>query len=1000
MSIPFLYQLLGATYDSSSATDFGAAVVDMDDSKLTAEQLAALQAQGKKVFTYISIGEAESYRGYWTGPDWTTNPPGFLLEENPDWIGNYRVKFWDADWQQTIFDRIDQAVALGYDGIYLDIVDAYAEATVRAAYTGADIRTEMVNFIIAISQHAKAQDPDFKIIPQNAPQLLALSDNDTRFPNQPYLDAIDGIGIEDLWYSDDDVADWTQSDLAFLGWAIVQKKFVLATSYPKDEAHQAEFVAKALANGLIPYVGDRLLNDIIDPINFTIGDLLPQSTVTPWTVLPAPPAAEGPLTDGANEDSGALSVDLLQGASDKNGDTLSITDLSELPAGVTLDGTTLSVDTNDASFQSLAAGATREINVSYQISDGEFSVSQTATITITGVNDGPAVGDAITAAADEDSGVLTVDLLQGALDIDGDTLSVIEVSELPAGVTLEGSTLSVDTNDAAFQDLAAGATRDVVVTYKVSDGAGGTVDQTATITITGANEAPTVAAPLAASANEDSGVLVVDLLAGAADEEGDALSITDVSALPDGVTLDGSSLSVDTNNAAFQSLAAGVTRDIVVTYSVSDGAHSVAQSATITITGVNDGPSVGEAITRFGDEDTGVVTLDLLAGAADVDGDTLFIADVGELPAGVTLDGSTLSIDTSDAVFQALAAGATRLIEITYAVTDGTESVAQTASFTVTGWNDVASITGASTGAVSEDGVLTASGVLTVTDADEGESTFATQAGIAALYGAFSIDAAGAWSYTLNNAHAAVQALNTGQSLTDTIEVRSVDGTAHKVVVTIAGLDDHNVINGSFRSDDIRGTSGNDRIDGLNGNDEISARSGDDIVFGGEGFDKLYGGTGNDEMHGGLGRDLLEGDEGDDWLYGEDSYDEINAGTGNDHLFGGADGDDLSGEDGDDVIEGGAGNDWMNGGRGNDTFVFKPGFGEDVISDFDASPFGGQDRIDLSAFGITSADFDVRVRIQDVRGAVIITIDGDRNQKIIIEDVQGPHITIDDFFLG
>ncbi len=44
--------------------------------------------------------------------------------------------------------------------------------------------------------------------------------------------------------------------------------------------------------------------------------------------------------------------------------------------------------------------------------------------------------------------------------------------------------------------------------------------------------------------------------------------------------------------------------------------------------------------------------------------------------------------------------------------------------------------------------------------------------------------------------------------------------------------------------------------------------------------------------------------------------------------------DDIDGGDGDDIIDGGRGDDMLSGGMGNDAFIFRHGFGQDVISDF------------------------------------------------------------------
>ncbi|MFO1209150.1 MAG: MJ1477/TM1410 family putative glycoside hydrolase [Amaricoccus sp.] len=273
MSLPFLYQLQNASYSELSSTDFDIGVVDMDDAGLSASQVAAIEGQGKGLVTYLSIGEAEDYRDYWQS-SWNSasTKPSFLLGENPDWPGNYSVKFWDPSWQKIIYARVDEAIKLGYQGMYLDIVDAYEVAQVKNAYPGtaAQLRQAMIDFVTGLSQHAKAENPDFLVIPQNAVGLLALNENNTGVANTAYLKAIDGLGVEDLWYDGNSTSDWTQDDLQYVKLATAAGKFVLATSYPTQDAKQDTFVTNAINAGLIPFVADRDLTGKIDPVNNTI----------------------------------------------------------------------------------------------------------------------------------------------------------------------------------------------------------------------------------------------------------------------------------------------------------------------------------------------------------------------------------------------------------------------------------------------------------------------------------------------------------------------------------------------------------------------------------------------------------------------------------------------------------------------------------------------------------------------------------------------------------
>jgi cysteinyl-tRNA synthetase len=89
-----------------------------------------LKANGGRrlVISYMSIGEAEEYRYYWD-EKWYSDPPTWLDEENPDWEGNYKVRYWMEEWQDILFGDedayLDRILSAGFDGVYLDIIDAF-----------------------------------------------------------------------------------------------------------------------------------------------------------------------------------------------------------------------------------------------------------------------------------------------------------------------------------------------------------------------------------------------------------------------------------------------------------------------------------------------------------------------------------------------------------------------------------------------------------------------------------------------------------------------------------------------------------------------------------------------------------------------------------------------------------------------------------------------------------------------------------------------------------
>ena len=246
----------------------------------------------------------------------------------------------------------------------------------------------------------------------------------------------------------------------------------------------------------------------------------------------------------------------------------------------------------------------------------------------------------------------------------------------------------------------------ITVTYDVSDGTT-TTQNTATITINGANDAPVVTA-ITDTKTEDDAAFTTDLLSRQTDADGDSLlvsgtpSITAVDGNGDSVTLPDGAASVSGNNLSvdptlFNDLDDGESVVITVTYDVSDGTTTTQNTATITINGANDAPTVS-ALTDSKTKNDADYTLDLLQGVSDVDGDTLSI--VGEptyvfvgaegnetnLPRGaVKFENNGLFVSPS--VFADLGANDNVTITATYDVTDGDETVQNTATITVTGDN-------------------------------------------------------------------------------------------------------------------------------------------------------------------------------------------------------------------------------------------------------------------------------------------------------------------------
>lgn len=238
------------------------------DERWTADDLQSIRSGGeeRRVLAYLSIGEAENYRPYWQR-DWKRRPPAWLGPENPDWKGNFKVAYWSADWQRIILAEIDRIQAAGFDGLYLDIVDAFEfyerdndefiDHRPNPA-TGNTFREDMVAWVDRIAKHARKQRPDFLIIPQNGAQLLESPD---------YRNRISGIGIEDLFTNGKkpQPRDHTDHVLGFLNRLKPIRKPVLVIDYAKKKPLTVKARAAAKEQGFVFLNTDRPLKTLGTP---------------------------------------------------------------------------------------------------------------------------------------------------------------------------------------------------------------------------------------------------------------------------------------------------------------------------------------------------------------------------------------------------------------------------------------------------------------------------------------------------------------------------------------------------------------------------------------------------------------------------------------------------------------------------------------------------------------------------------------------------------------
>jgi len=222
------------------------------------------------VLAYLSIGEAESYRAYWDGawdadrngqPD--KGAPAFLHSQNPEWVGNYKVRYWRPHWQSLILAAIDGVAASGFDGLYLDLVDAfeffeehqgiYQDHRVNPE-TGNSFRQDMITWVARVAAHARRRGMPM-IISQNGAQLLSTAS---------YLRTIDGIAVEDVFLDTGRVRPGSETAdvLRDLKPALDSDKLVFAVEYSDMYKLDRRLATTVRAKGVSLLFTDRELKGL------------------------------------------------------------------------------------------------------------------------------------------------------------------------------------------------------------------------------------------------------------------------------------------------------------------------------------------------------------------------------------------------------------------------------------------------------------------------------------------------------------------------------------------------------------------------------------------------------------------------------------------------------------------------------------------------------------------------------------------------------------------
>ncbi len=279
-----------------AASAFDACIVDFSrdgTSEFTPSEIAALRspAEPNRIrLAYFSIGEAENYRFYWPSLD-----KSLLAGANPQWKGNFKVHYWDPKWQEILItgnatigeSYLDRIIDQGFDGVYLDIVDAFEFFGPKQAggkNVKRDAAKQMVDLVVAIADHARITRgvQDFLVVPQNGSNIIdpewypqdTLQPGDPQTPEamaalqeQRLFATVNGIGAEDsFFYGGKDENNKLKPQNYLLGvldtWHAAGLP-VLATEYLTKKKKIGKLYSElAPQHGFVPYATRRDLDRV------------------------------------------------------------------------------------------------------------------------------------------------------------------------------------------------------------------------------------------------------------------------------------------------------------------------------------------------------------------------------------------------------------------------------------------------------------------------------------------------------------------------------------------------------------------------------------------------------------------------------------------------------------------------------------------------------------------------------------------------------------------
>ncbi len=364
-----------------------------------------------------------------------------------------------------------------------------------------------------------------------------------------------------------------------------------------------------------------------------------------------------------------------------------------------------------------AANQSGTATITLTVNDGTASSSDTFLLTVNPVNDPPVISNITDKTTTEDTATVPTAFTVGGVETAAASLAVSGTSSnpalaLPAGIVFGGSGANRTVTVTPLPNQSGTAT----ITVTVSDGAA-SVSDTFLLTVAAVNDLPSISDVPSQTVNEDTPTTALPLTVGDAETAVDSLTLTGSSANTTLVPAanivfsgTGASRFVTVTPAANQSGSA------TVTLTVSDGTATRSDTFTLTVTAVNDVPTISDVTDRAVNEDTATAAIPFVIGDVETSTSSLTVTRTSSNTALVPLTGVLLGGSGANRTVTVIpAANQFGTSTITLSVSDGTATVSDSFVLTVNPVNDLPVISNVANLSINED-TPTAAIAFTISD--------------------------------------------------------------------------------------------------------------------------------------------------------------------------------------------------------------------------------------------------------------------------------------------